>query len=58
MKLSTIISVVVVCGAIFWATGGGSLFRTYLAPPTELPDTIAPPNATFIGNEQTNPFAE
>lgn len=56
MRLSNVLAFLVIGGIIFWVTGGGALFQ--LATPTELPTTITPPNATFMGSEQTNPFAE
>jgi hypothetical protein len=56
MKISTLITLVAICGAVFYATGGSSLFR--LTGPSELPDTITPPNATFFGSEQSNPFVK
>ncbi len=55
MKLTTVITLMILLGAVYWATDGGGIFET--SAPSELPDTIAPPNATFMGNEQANPYA-
>ena len=56
MKLGTVVTLMIVLGAAYWATDGGSMFQR--SAPTELPDTISPPNATFMGNEQANPYAK
>ena len=56
MRLSSLIAVAVISAVIYWATGGGSLLWSLGS--NELPDTIVPMNATFIGNEQTNPYVD
>jgi hypothetical protein len=54
MKLSSIIAVLVIAGAIYYYTDGGKMLG--ITQPTDLPDTMVPPNATFIGDEETNPY--
>ena len=54
MKLSTILTILLVVGAIYYWTDGGTMLG--LNSPKDLPETIAPPNATFLGNEKSNPF--
>ncbi len=54
MKLSTIVAIVLVAGAIYYWTDGG--MKLGLRTPETLPDTVAPPNATFMGHERSNPF--
>ncbi len=56
MKASAILALLFIGGVIFYVTGGGALLG--LTQPTNLPDTITPPNATFVGTEQTNPYAK
>jgi hypothetical protein len=56
MKVVVVLVLLCVGVGAFWYSGGAS--RVGLAGPSELPDTITPPNATFVGNEQSNPFAE
>jgi hypothetical protein len=56
MKTSALLALLLIGGVIYFVTGGGALFG--LARPTNLPDRITPPNATFMGNERTNPYAE
>ncbi|MEM1070228.1 MAG: hypothetical protein AAGG48_06525 [Planctomycetota bacterium] len=56
MKLSIVMAIVVLTGAVYWFTGGGQmLLRNWTG---DLPDTIEPTNATFFGNEQTNPYVD
>ena len=57
MKTSSIIALLVIGGIVFYVTGGGALLGLG-GSSAQLPDTITPPNATFMGYEQTNPFAE
>lgn len=54
MKFSTIVFVLLAAGALYYWTGGEMLIG--LSTTGDLPETIAPPNATFMGNEQANPF--
>ena len=54
MKLSTIIAIILVAGAIYYWTDGGMMLG--LRTPEALPDFVAPPNATFMGHERSNPF--
>ena len=56
MKTSAFLALLFIGGIVFYVTGGGALLG--LGGTTSLPDTITPPNATFFGNEQENPFAE
>lgn len=56
MRGLTFIALLAVGGAAFFFFGGAE--KLGLQEPSELPETIAPPNATFVGNEQTNPFAK
>lgn len=57
MRLSSLIAVAVISVVIYWVTGGGSLFWA-MGTNGELPETIVPANATFVGNEQSNPFVD
>lgn len=54
MKASTIVTILLVVGAVYYWTDGGTTLG--LNAPKNLPETIAPPNATFMGDEQANPF--
>ena len=54
MKASTIVAILLVAGAVYYWTDGGQSLG--LQAQRDLPETIAPPNATFIGDEQANPF--
>ena len=54
MKTGALLALLVVGGAIFYFSGGAASLG--LVPPADLPETITPPNATFIGTEQANPF--
>jgi hypothetical protein len=55
MKTSSIIALLCIGGIIFYVTGGASLLGFGRTGP--LPQTTQPPNATFMGNEQANPYA-
>ena len=56
MKAFVMVAILLVGGAVvFYFAGGAEQFG--LTQPANLPDTIAPPNATFIGDEYTNPYA-
>jgi hypothetical protein len=57
MKTSTLLALLFIGGIIFYVTGGGALLGLGGAS-TTLPDTVTPPNATFMGSEQENPYAE
>ncbi len=57
MRKSTLLAFLFIGGVVFFVTGGGSLFGLGAAP-ENLPDTITPPNSTFVGSEQSNPYAE
>lgn len=54
MKTSSIIAFLVIGAVIFYVSGGGALLG--LGGSGNLPDTTKAPNATFIGDEQSNPF--
>ena len=56
MKFLAVLAMLLIGGAVFYYTGGASTLG--LTQPQDLPETITPPNATFIGDEYTNPYAE
>lgn len=58
MKTSSILALLFIGGVIYFVTGGGALLGLGGGRPAKLPDTITPPNATFMGAQQENPFAE
>jgi hypothetical protein len=54
MKFHTFLAILVIVGAAYyWSDGGRKLG---LITPEALPETVTPPNATFLGDEQSNPF--
>ncbi len=57
MKTSTLLALLFIGGIIFYVTGGGAILGLGGTAIT-LPETITPPNATFMGSEQGNPYAE
>lgn len=58
MKFVILLGLLCVGGAAaFYAQSGNLPFQSFFTP-AELPETITPPNATFFGNEQPNPFTE
>ncbi len=57
MKTSAILALLFIGGIVFYVTGGGALLGLG-GSSAQLPDTITPPNATFMGNEQANPYAK
>lgn len=57
MKPINLIAFLVIGGIIFWVTGGGALFGI-VGSSSGLPDTAEAPNATFMGDEQANPFVD
>ncbi len=54
MKANIIIAILLITGAIYYWTDGEMLLG--LTEPQTLPDTVAPPNSTFLGDEVTNPY--
>ncbi len=54
MKIGSILAMLFIAAVIYYVTGGGALLG--FGSPTTLPDTMTPPNATFMGDEQRNPF--
>jgi hypothetical protein len=54
MKALVIVALLLAGGAAFYFMDGMEKFG--LTPAKHLPDTISPPNATFMGTERTNPF--
>lgn len=54
MKIVCLLALLFIGAAIFYVTGGGALLG--LGDPTELPETMTPPNATFMGDAEENPF--
>lgn len=54
MKSSLLIAVLLITGALFYLTDGDMMLG--LKEPQNLPDTIAPPNSTFLGDQVTNPY--
>ena len=54
MKKSSILAFLVIGGIVFYVTGGGALLG--LGGSASLPETTQPPNATFMGYEQDNPY--
>jgi hypothetical protein len=54
MKSSLFIAVLLITGAIFYFTDGDMMLG--LKDPQNLPDTVAPPNSTFLGDEVINPY--
>jgi hypothetical protein len=57
MKKSAMLALLFIGGIVFYVTGGGALLGLG-GTSTTLPDTIAAPNATFMGSAQENPYAE
>ena len=59
MKTSSLLALLFIGAVIYFVTGGGALMGVFGGrPATTLPDTVTPPNATFMGSEQENPFAQ
>ena len=56
MKALVFVALLLAGGAAFYYMGGMEKFG--LTGPKNLPETITPPNATFMGNEYTNPYSE
>ena len=56
MKAFLLVALLLGGGAAFYFLGGAE--KLGLSQPTDLPDTIEAPNATFMGDEQANPFAQ
>jgi hypothetical protein len=54
MKTISIIALLFIGGIVFYVTGGGALLGFGSTGP--LPQTTQPPNATFMGDEQPNPY--
>jgi hypothetical protein len=54
MKPIAILAVLMTVGAVFFAANGPAWFGLSLEG--KLPETIDVPNATFFGNEKSNPF--
>jgi hypothetical protein len=54
MKPIAILAVLMTVGAMFFVAGGPAFFGVSLEG--KLPETIDVPNATFFGNEKSNPF--
>ncbi|MCG8652381.1 MAG: hypothetical protein MI861_21250 [Pirellulales bacterium] len=54
MKVSSIIALLFIGAVIYYVTGGGGLFG--LGNHDSLPETKQVPDATFLGDEQQNPF--
>ena len=54
MKSNLIIAILLISGAIYYWTDGGTTLG--LTPQQALPDTLAPPNSTFLGDEVVNPY--
>ena len=57
MKITSIIAFLVIGAIIFYVTGGGALLGLG-GKPGSLPETTDAPNATFMGDEQGNPFVD
>jgi hypothetical protein len=55
MKANAIIAILLIVGALYYWTDGGTALG--LTATSDLPDTIVPPNATFMGSPESNPFA-
>lgn len=53
MKLTTILTIVVIVAGIYFYTDGGA--KLGLNQPKDFPESIEPPNATFMGDAQSNP---
>lgn len=59
MKTSSLLALLFIGGVIYFVSGGGALLGVFGGRPAPgLPDTVTPPNATFIGSEHENPFAQ
>ncbi len=54
MKSSFILAILFIGGIVYYVTGGGAMMG--LGRSTPLPETSVAPNATFMGDEQENPF--
>jgi len=54
MKANIIIAIMLITGAIYYWSDAEMLLG--INGPQTLPDTVAPPNSTFLGNEVTNPY--
>ena len=54
-RLAPLVLVAAAGAAAFFHWGGPE--KMGMSQPTNLPDAIKPPNATFVGYEQTNPYA-
>lgn len=57
MKITSIVAFLVIGAIIFYVSGGGKLLGL-VGGSGDLPDTMTPPNATFMGDEQGNPFVD
>ena len=57
MKKTSIIAFLVIGAVIFYVTGGGALLGLG-GSGANLPETTQPPNATFMGYEQENPYVD
>ena len=51
-----IVALLLVGGAVYYFSDGGVKLGFVETP--ELPETIEAPNATFLGSEKENPFAQ
>ena len=56
MKITSILALLVIAAVIFYVTGGAALLGLG-GGSANLPETTQPPNATFMGYEQENPYA-
>ena len=56
MKALVLVALLLAGGAAFYFMGGAEKFG--FIPPRDLPETITPPNARFMGTEYTNPYSE
>jgi hypothetical protein len=54
MKALTLVVLLVLGGVAFYYLGGAE--KLGWIPAKDLPETIVPPNATFLGTEQSNPY--
>ena len=56
MKVITLIALLAAGGAAFYFLGGAEKFG--IVNRGDLPETIEVPNSTFMGDAESNPFAE
>ena len=56
MKTSSFLAIVLIGIVILFSTGGATTIYRMLGTPNTVPDSVDVPNATFMGDHQSNPF--